>query len=59
MMLRWAQMIETTGATRDIYTAAAVAVQHEMTPDTLATRQYDMAVEKKKKKICALKKTDQ
>lgn len=37
-------MIEATGATRHIYTAAAVAVRHEMTPDTLATRQDDTAV---------------
>lgn len=50
MTLRWAQMIETTGATRHIYTAAAVAVRHEMTPDTLASRQYDTAVGQKGKK---------
>lgn len=37
-------MIEANGATRHIYTAAAVAVRHEMTPDTLATRQDDTAV---------------
>lgn len=54
-------MIETTGATRHIYTAAAVAVRHEMTPDTLASRQYDTAVGQKgkKKRRCAVKKTAQ
>lgn len=31
-------MMEATGATRHIHTAAAVAARHEMTPDTLTNQ---------------------
>lgn len=48
-------MIETTGATRHIYTPAAVQVRHEMTPDTLATRHHDTAGGKKKEKVHKIK----